>query len=236
MSEPFVGQIMAVPYVFGAPVDWALCQGQQLQIMQEQVLYSLIGTRFGGDGRTNFNLPDLRGRTVIGVGPAQTLPGAPSFSLAQAGGGSIAASQLPAHTHPASLSNTTAQGPVSVPVTGSYGPTNVSVSGPLQATTAQAMQDVPQPGWALGDVQPGATSRIYANPSGGTPVSLAAVDSTGTVSGSVSGTAQGNVQLAVSGAVTVGPNNAQSAPPALMAPFLALNMIIAMVGLYPQQQ
>jgi microcystin-dependent protein len=67
MSDPYVGQIIAVGFSF-APVGWALCNGQTLQITPYQLLYSLIGTTYGGDGQTSFNLPDLRSRGAIGMG------------------------------------------------------------------------------------------------------------------------------------------------------------------------
>ncbi len=58
--EPFLGQIKLFPYNF-APKDWAFCAGQILSIQQNTALFSLIGNKFGGDGRTTFALPDLRG-------------------------------------------------------------------------------------------------------------------------------------------------------------------------------
>ena len=61
MSEPFLGQIMLVPYNF-APRGWAFCNGQILPIAQNTALFSLLGTTFGGNGQTTFALPDLRGR------------------------------------------------------------------------------------------------------------------------------------------------------------------------------
>jgi microcystin-dependent protein len=61
MAEPFIGQILLVPYNF-APRNWAFCQGQLLQIGQYTALFSLIGNTFGGDGESTFALPDLRGR------------------------------------------------------------------------------------------------------------------------------------------------------------------------------
>lgn len=59
--EPFLGQIQLFPYTY-APAGWAYCQGQLLNISQNQALYSLLGNQFGGDGRTSFALPDLRGK------------------------------------------------------------------------------------------------------------------------------------------------------------------------------
>ena len=61
MAEPFIGQILLVPYNF-APRNWAFCQGQLLPIAQYTALFSLIGNTFGGDGESTFALPDLRGR------------------------------------------------------------------------------------------------------------------------------------------------------------------------------
>ncbi len=67
MSEPFLGQIMMVGFNF-APRGWAFCDGQLLSISQSSALFALLGTTFGGDGRTSFGLPDLRGRNPLHVG------------------------------------------------------------------------------------------------------------------------------------------------------------------------
>jgi len=64
MAEPFLSEIRIMSFVF-APKGWALCNGQLLPINQNQALFSLLGTTYGGDGRVNFALPDLRGRTPI---------------------------------------------------------------------------------------------------------------------------------------------------------------------------
>ncbi len=71
MSEPFLAEIRIVGFNF-APRGWAFCDGQILPINQNQSLYSLLGTTYGGDGRTSFALPDLRGRTPIHVGEGHT--------------------------------------------------------------------------------------------------------------------------------------------------------------------
>ena len=91
--EPFVAQIMIVSFNF-APKGWALCNGQLLPINQNQALFSLLGTTYGGDGRVNFALPDLRGKIPNGVGGG--------FLLGQAGGSqtvTLSIAQMPAHTH-----------------------------------------------------------------------------------------------------------------------------------------
>ncbi|MGF2075544.1 phage tail protein, partial [Enterococcus casseliflavus] len=67
MAEPFLSEIRIMSFVF-APKGWALCNGQLMPINQNQALFSLLGTTFGGDGRVNFALPDLRARTPIHVG------------------------------------------------------------------------------------------------------------------------------------------------------------------------
>src|ERR1051325_9890486 len=72
MAEPFLSEIRIMSFVF-APKGWALCNGQLLPINQNQALFSLLGTTFGGDGQVNFALPDLRGRTPIHVGSGHTL-------------------------------------------------------------------------------------------------------------------------------------------------------------------
>jgi microcystin-dependent protein len=93
MAEPFLSEIRIMSFVF-APKGWALCNGQLLPINQNQALFSLLGTTFGGDGRVNFALPDLRARVPIHVGSGHTLGergGEPAHTL------SIA--ELPTHTH-----------------------------------------------------------------------------------------------------------------------------------------
>lgn len=93
MAEPFLSEIRIMSFEF-APKGWALCNGQLLPINQNQALFSLLGTTFGGDGRVNFALPDYRGRTPIHVGSGHTLGergGEPAHTL------SIA--ELPEHLH-----------------------------------------------------------------------------------------------------------------------------------------
>lgn len=98
MSEPFVGQIMPVGFSF-APRGWALCDGQLLPISQNDALFSLLGTTYGGDGRTTFALPDLRGRVAVHAGHG---PGLADRPLGQRGGAeqvALVATQMPSHTH-----------------------------------------------------------------------------------------------------------------------------------------
>jgi microcystin-dependent protein len=93
MAEPFLSEVRIMSFVF-APKGWALCNGQLLPINQNQALFSLLGTTFGGDGRVNFGLPDLRGRAPIHVGSGHT--------LGERGGEqahTLSISEIPTHTH-----------------------------------------------------------------------------------------------------------------------------------------
>ncbi len=95
MSEPFLAEIRIVGFNF-APRGWAFCDGQILPINQNQSLYSLLGTNYGGDGRTSFALPDLRGRTPIHRSDGH--------ALAQKSGAetvTLTAAEIAAHTHAA---------------------------------------------------------------------------------------------------------------------------------------
>lgn len=101
--EPFIGQIMLFAGTF-APRGWAFCDGQLLPIAQNATLFSIIGTTYGGDGRTTFALPDLRGRAPIGPRHG---PGLSDYRLGQAVGReslTLTTNELPAHTHPTQLS------------------------------------------------------------------------------------------------------------------------------------
>ena len=98
MSEPFLAEVRIVGFNF-APRGWAFCDGQILPINQNQSLYSLLGTTYGGDGRTSFALPDLRGRTPIHVGRSN---GGEHHTLGQKSGQethTLAANEMPQHGH-----------------------------------------------------------------------------------------------------------------------------------------
>ena len=97
--DPFLGEIRMVGFNF-APVGWFLCNGQTLSISSYAALFSLLGTTFGGNGTTTFQLPDLQGRVPINVGNGAGLP---AYVWGQSGGAanvSILYNNLPVHTHP----------------------------------------------------------------------------------------------------------------------------------------
>ncbi len=100
--EPFIGQIILIGFNF-APRGWALCDGQLLSISQNTALFSLLGTTYGGDGRTTFALPDLRSRVPVHVG---TGPGLSMVRWGEKGGleeNTLTVNNLPAHGHPINL-------------------------------------------------------------------------------------------------------------------------------------
>ena len=117
MAEPFLSEIRIMSFVF-APKGWALCNGQLLPINQNQGLFSLLGTTFGGDGRVNFALPDLRSRVPIHVGSGHTL-GEKGGEQAH----TLSIAEIPTHTHVVQGVNTNAA-------------TNVPLGNSLANTTA----------------------------------------------------------------------------------------------------
>jgi microcystin-dependent protein len=102
MAEPFLSEIKILSFNF-APKGWAMCNGQILPINQNQALFSLLGTTFGGDGRVNFALPDQRGRIPIHVGGSHTL-GERAGEQAH----TLSIGELPTHTHSLQATNTNA--------------------------------------------------------------------------------------------------------------------------------
>jgi microcystin-dependent protein len=110
MSEPFLAEIRIVSFQF-APKGWAFCNGQLLPINQNQALFALLGTTYGGDGRVTFALPNLQGRTPIHVGNGHVL-GERAGEQAH----TLTVTEVPAHTHSAGLAGTTADADSQSPV------------------------------------------------------------------------------------------------------------------------
>ncbi|MCP9769230.1 phage tail protein [Lacihabitans sp. LS3-19] len=172
--DPLIAEIKLFGGNF-APRGWAYCDGQLLSIASNQALFSILGTTYGGDGRTTFALPDLRGRAPIAPG---TGPGLTNHQLGQRGGtetNTLNVTNLPAHTHSMNASNDTAS---------SGSPASNS----------------------LGTAARGGTVLPYA-PGAANQVAM----------GSTTGSAGGNIPF----------NN--------MQPYLALNYIIALVGIFPSR-
>jgi len=141
MSEPFLSEIKIVSFNF-PPKGWALCNGQLLPINQNQALFSLLGTTYGGNGQTNFALPNIRGRVPIHMGNGHTLGEA-------AGSTSVTVNiqQLPTHTH--TLNDNNGVGNATIP-TGKIlskapantfgGPTNLVTMNPLSVSSVGGSQ------------------------------------------------------------------------------------------------
>lgn len=117
--EGYIGEIRWFAPNF-APKNWAYCNGQLLPISQNSALFSILGTTYGGDGRTTFALPDFRGRVAVGTG---TGPGLPTIDLGEVQGAettTITVANMPTHTHTAAakVTATTAIGTKNAPIDG----------------------------------------------------------------------------------------------------------------------
>lgn len=224
--EVFMGTIMPVGFSF-APRGWAFCNGQLMSIAQNSALFSLLGTVYGGDGITTFGLPDLRGRVPVGsqgagpgISPVQPGEKAGTNNVTVIGTGSasatLTAANLPAHTHPATFS-----------------PTGLTGTTTLQASTA-----------TTGAVTtPAAGAFLGTSPAGG-PTSAAIYAPASSVSGPVD---LGGITTAIggTGSVTVNANTGGGAPfvapvsttalTSIMQPYLGLNFIIALEGIFPSR-
>lgn len=138
MSQPFIGEIRMFAGNF-APVGWAFCDGAIIPISQNDALFNLIGTTYGGDGQTTFALPNLQSRVPIHVGPG--------FALGQAGGAesvTLTTSQIPGHAHvPQAATAGTQSGPAGG-VWASSSTVNLYTAGP--ATSAMSASAIGQTG------------------------------------------------------------------------------------------
>ncbi len=131
--DPMTGMIYIVPFMW-APQDYQICNGQMMQISQNNALYSLLGTYFGGNGSTTFQLPNLVGRAPIGYGVALT---GTLYQFASAVGtetSTLLPNNLPPHIHPATFSPTTGNVPVTIPAT--TGNLSVTATPTLTATAS----------------------------------------------------------------------------------------------------
>jgi microcystin-dependent protein len=110
MADPFVAEIRIFPFNF-APTGWAFCNGQLLPISQNTALFSLLGTTYGGDGKSNFGLPNLQGRAAMHFGQGSGLS---NHDLGETGGSTavtLLQSEIPAHTHSLFASNQPGEDP-----------------------------------------------------------------------------------------------------------------------------
>ncbi|MRG46697.1 phage tail protein [Chitinophaga sp. SYP-B3965] len=188
--ETFISAILLWAPNF-APRGWAFCAGQLLSIAQNTALFSLLGTTYGGNGQTNFGLPDFRGRVPVGVGQGPNLS---NYELGQFSGSEnviLTINQMPSHTHAAAMT--------------------VTVSASNAASTSNVA--------AAGASTPGA----LADPSTGNPVA-GYNNATPNIPLNVGGVVNGTIQPA-----------GNNQPFSIMQPYLAINFIIAMEGIFPSR-
>jgi microcystin-dependent protein len=180
MSEPFLGELKIISWNF-PPKGWVFCDGQLLPINQNQALFAILGTTYGGDGRQTFALPNLQGRVPFHTGDGIILGGVGGETAH-----SLNISQVPAHNHQLAGAN-------------------------VQADTASANGNTPS-----SSVMP--AQGVAAQASGTTPVNLYGSGSPGS--------AMNPAALAPNGG---------SQPHENMSPYLVLNIIIALQGIFPSQ-
>ncbi|MDO9105957.1 MAG: tail fiber protein [Methylovulum sp.] len=225
--DAFMGTILAVGFNY-PPRGWLFCNGQTVPIQQNSAMFALLGTMYGGDGQTTFGIPDLRGRVVVGS-QAQG-PGLANVVQGEKGGSnnatvisngtatiSLNTSNLPSHTHTATMS-----------LSGLSATTNISID-----TTAHAVPPATT-AFAAGSTltsspASGSTSAAIYLPSGTaqtTPANLAGVTTTVTGSGTVTNSNTG-------GGTPLTVPVVSSATISNMQPYLGLNYIIAMEGIFP---
>lgn len=141
MSDQFIAEIRVFPFNF-APVGWAFCNGQLVPISQNTALFSLLGVYYGGDGKSNFALPNLQGRVPIGYGQGAGLS---AYSIGQNGGTqteTLLTQTIPAHTH--SLLTDNINGP------DNNSPGNAALSSPVSMYTASTIPVVQMATQAIG--------------------------------------------------------------------------------------
>lgn len=228
--ESYVGTICTVAFDF-CPADTLPADGRVLAISQNQVLYSLLGTRFGGDGRTNFALPDLRGRAAVGAGQG---PGLTAVQLGQAYGREsvpVTTANLPPAI-PANFTNVKAAGTVELPLVGA----TVSGQSITGSVTVKALNGDTQP---VGPINtPTATANTLGKstpanifyPPGNNQIAVPTTHNLNVTGGTVSGKASGTVELPMNGAIVIG---GTGTPVATQPPRLGLTACIVANGVYP---
>lgn len=223
--DAFVGTILPWPIPF-APQGWSFCNGQSIPIMQNQALYSLIGSRYGGDDKTYFNLPNLIGRFPVGSNNMGTpLPGTLNKNLATIGGATqftLDPSQVPGHVH--AITNTVQSSG------GGAGTTSVDINVPINTDAYDSAKATNTPGanTTLGQGKAGSfTANIYTTSA---PTAGAHLP-TFTANGSFS-----VPPPTVSVTSICSPQHPGGTTPfTAIPPFLSINYIIALEGIYPQR-
>lgn len=196
MSQPFVGQMLLVGFTF-APRNYALAQGQLMAISQNTALFSLLGTTYGGNGTSTFQLPDLRGRVPIGFGQGLGLDNYVQGEVAGSETAHILISNLPAHNH-------VMTGNVSVATTVGVTNTTANKIGPNAhvLAPAQSLSTPPSPVEIYSDQTPNGTL------------------------GGVSSAVTSTLGTALTGS---------GLPFDLLQPYLVMNYVVALFGIFPSR-
>lgn len=211
--EPFLGQITMFAGNF-APRSWAFCNGQLLSIAQNQALFSILGTTYGGDGRTTFALPDLRGRAAMHAG---TGPGLSTRKLGQRFGtetNTMTINTMPQHNHLATMTSLTGVGTVTGTATA-----NISTS-----STSGDSNDPNGKTLSVGVTSNGDDVNYVSNGAANGALGGVSVDT------STLGVAVTNLN----GNVTIG-NTGNQRPINNIQPVLVINYIIALQGTFPSR-
>jgi len=211
MSDPYMGEIRMVGFGF-APQGWALCNGQTMSISQNSALFALLGTTYGGNGVSTFQLPDLQGRVPVHVGSGLGLPPVSWGEKAGSPSVTLTTQQLPIHTHTATFAPSGGGGNPTVTVNIPAGSQEAQVSAPATPFLAANVSG------ARGVQTPG----MYASSAGTNAPNLGGV--TATLTGVPTG--GGTVTNALTG---------QGQPFSIEPPYLAVYFIIALQGIYPSR-
>jgi microcystin-dependent protein len=209
--EPFIGEINYVAFNY-APNGWAQCDGQLLPISQYQALFALVGTTYGGNGTTNFAVPDMRGRVPVHQGQSSTGLNYPIGQKSGAEAITLTISNMPIHNHPATaVSTSTSQVAAGASATSTLKAANTA--GNTNTAEGNAIASSP------------ALTKIYSTTAPNVSMNAASIET------SLSGV---EVTTTTNTVVTVG-NAGGSQPFSIMQPYTTVNCIIATEGVFPSR-
>lgn len=222
--EAYIATILPVGFDF-APQGWLRCEGQIIAVNQYQTVFSLIGTNYGGNGVTSFNLPDLRGTIPLCFGQRQTSN--VNYPIGDKGGKdaiTLTQNQLPAHSHGATFAPT---GTATINLSAQAG----SQTATLKANAVAGTVQTPAAGSVLAGGGTGAV-KVY----GSAPSGQVALDSSSVTIAGTAPTAAQTIQTnaITGGSVTIAPTGGNAAIDA-RPPYLAINFVFCMQGIYPSR-
>lgn len=210
-QDPFIGEINYVAFNY-APVGWQLCNGQTMSISQNNALFALLGTAYGGDGQTTFKLPDMRGKVPIHQG--QSTSGT-NYQMGQTSGmenATLTINNMPAHNHPATATSAS---------------TSAVNPGATVTSTLKAVNADPNASTAQGNsLANGArAANVYSTTAPSVSMNAASVETS--LSGvGITTTTSTNVSVGAAGG---------SQPFSIMQPYTVVNCIIATQGIFPSR-